>query len=86
VTTTPTQSLSLLNNSFVLRMSDRLAARVRAEAGQAAAAQVERVAALVWQRAPTAAERPLLEEFVSAHGLAPLCRVLMGTNEFLFVQ
>ena len=43
VTTTPIQSLALMNNSFVLRMSDRFAERVIKEAGTDVSLQATRV-------------------------------------------
>ena len=53
VTTTPLQALTLLNNAFILRMSERLAERVRREAGADSAAQIAR--AISW---PTVGRRP----------------------------
>lgn len=86
VTVTPTQSLTLLNNSFVLRMSDHLADRVTDEAGTGLADQIESVYQLVYQRSPSAAERATVTRFVRQHGLAAFCRVLFNSNEFLFVE
>ena len=43
VTTTPIQALTLMNNSFVLRMAERFAERVIQEAGTDLEAQVDRI-------------------------------------------
>jgi hypothetical protein len=86
ITTTPLQALALLNNSFVLRMSDALADRVRGEAGEKSAAQVRRMMALVYGRAPDADEARLATDLVEREGLATLARVLFNSNEFLYVD
>ncbi len=84
VTTTPLQALVLLNNSFLLRMSDHFGARVAADAGSKTGDQVRRAYELAYGRAPTAAETARVEPFVEKHGLAALCRVLLNSNEFLY--
>jgi hypothetical protein len=85
-TTTPTQSLSLLNNPLVARQSELLAERVVREVGVDPAAQVKRAAWLVWSRAPTDDEQVRLEAFVQQFGLRALGRVLWNTSEYLYVQ
>jgi hypothetical protein len=86
VTTTPLQALSLLNNSFVLRTSDILAARVKADAGDALSSQVHRAYWLLYSRAPSEAELKLLLPFAREHGLGALMRVLVNANEFVYVD
>ena len=90
VTTTPLQALALLNNSFTLRMAERLADRARREAGTTEAPNVEReieqVYALALQRAPEAEERTEAKSFVAGHGLPAFCRVIFNSNEFLYVD
>ena len=54
VTTTPLQSLSLLNNAFVLRLAELLADRVAADAGESLDAQVDNAWRRVIGRQPTA--------------------------------
>jgi uncharacterized protein (DUF2267 family) len=86
VTTTPLQSLSLLNSGFVLRLAERFAESVEAEAGSDVAAQVD----AAWRRAvgrlPTGEERALSEPLVDRHGLAALCRGLLNTTEFVLID
>jgi hypothetical protein len=86
VTTTPVQSLALLNNSFVLRMSDSLAERASAEAANNPATQVDQVYRLAYAREPSAEERETLARFVEQHGLLALCRVIFNSNEFLYAE
>ena len=86
VTTTPLQALSLLNNAFVLRMSEAFAARVMSDAGGDPAAQVARAWQLATCRTPTAAEHELSEKLLKAHGLAALCRGLFNSNEFVVIE
>ncbi|AMV17823.1 DUF1553 domain-containing protein [Planctomyces sp. SH-PL14] len=86
VTTTPVQSLSLLNNSFILRMSDTMAARVTAECGDDRPRQVAQAYRRAYGREPAGEELARAETFVQQYGLPALCRVLFNSNEFLFVD
>jgi len=86
VTTTPLQALAMLNNSFTLRMADRLALRVEAEVGKDPNQQAEHACALAWGRKPMDSERQVSREFLSEHGLSALCRLLLNSNEFLYVD
>ena len=86
VTTTPLQALSLLNNSFVLRMSERLAERARREAGEKTTNQICHVYALAYCRQPHADELSLADQFVAEYGLVAFCRVIFNSNEFLYID
>jgi cytochrome c553 len=86
VTTTPLQALALLNNPFMLRMSDRLAERIQLEGAPDLAAQVQRAYQFTLQRPATAAEIELGVQFVKQHGLPALARVLLNCNEFLYID
>jgi hypothetical protein len=83
-TTTPQQALALLNNSFMLRMADSMAARLKKDAGENAKRQIDRAFILTYARPPSDEERRAAVDFVSQHGLAPFCRVLLNTNGFLY--
>lgn len=85
-TTTPLQALALLNNSFMLRMSDNMAARIKTDIGEAANKQVERAIELAYSRMPQEKERKIATAFVEQNGLAAFCRVLLNTNGFLYVD
>ncbi|HVC92610.1 MAG TPA: DUF1553 domain-containing protein [Pirellulales bacterium] len=86
VTTTPLQALALLNDSFVLRMADRFAERLRDECAMDSALQVERAFGLALARVPRPEEQAAAQAFVVEHGLAAFCRVLFNSNEFLYVD
>ncbi len=86
VTTTPLQALSLLNNSFMLRMSDRLAERLKRDAGDDLSKAIERCWQLAYSRSPTEAESASLQKFAHEHGLAALTRLVFNSNEFLYVE
>ncbi len=86
VTTTPIQALALMNNSFVLRMSDRFAQRVSNEVGNDPRSQADRVCQLAYGRSPSGSESERLGRFVSEQGLSALCRVVLNSNEFIHVD
>ena len=79
------QSLALFNNEFVLHASEWLATRLQQE-HNSLAEQIRRAIELVWLRDRTTTEQQAFEQYVDAHGLAALCRVLFNSNEFLFVD
>ena len=79
------QALTLYNNDFVLYHSEVLAKRVEAEA-KTLGAQVSRALQLVCLREPKAEDRHELTEFARSQGLPALCRLLLNSNEFLFVD
>ena len=87
VTTTPLQSLALMNNDLVFLLAEAFARRVESEAGaDSVAARVESVYALAYGRPPEPPEIELAKTFVDAHGLAAYCRVIFNSNEFLHVR
>ncbi len=83
--TTPIQALNLFNSRFTIDESNAFAARVKAEAGGDAAAQIRRAWQLAFNRNPNADELRDADPVVREHGLATLCRALFNSNEFLFV-
>lgn len=80
-TLTAIQALANLNDPFIVRMSEHLAARVRNEPDPLAAAFL-----LALGRTPSSGERILLEPFLEKSGLENYCRLLFNSNEFLFVD
>ncbi|MEX0936750.1 MAG: DUF1553 domain-containing protein [Pirellulales bacterium] len=84
-TLTALQSLALLNNPLVVRMSEHFAARLQAGGGELPQ-QIDRAYCLALGRAPTEEESRLLVEFASEHGLPSFCRLLFNTNELMFVD
>jgi hypothetical protein len=85
-TITPVQALAMSNNVFMERCADKFAERVRREAGDDVARQVERAWRLAFSRSPRERETKLAQEFAARHGLDQLCLVLFNANEFLFVE
>jgi hypothetical protein len=80
-TLTAIQALALLNNPFMVRMSEAFAKRIEAEH-----VPVARAIELIYQREPRPAEQKEMEAYAARHGLANLCRLLFNTNEFLFAD
>ena len=85
-TTTPLQALTMLNHSFTLDMAAALAERLKQEAGDDVAAQVDRVYRLCYSRPATKEEVSACRQLVDRHGLATLCRVMLNTSEMIYVQ
>ncbi len=83
--TTPIQALNLLNSRFVLDQSENFAARVKQEAGDDAARQIQRAYLLAFGRSPGPGEVSDALEVVSSHGAGALCRAILNSNEFVFV-
>ena len=81
----PLQALTLLNNNFLLRHCDHLAARLQS-LGTTTSGRIRAAFRLVLLREPIV---PELAEFVAIadrHSLAAACRVLLNSNEFLFLD
>ena len=86
VTTTPLQALSLMNNAFPTRLAERFAERLKREAGEDVAKQVERAYALAYGRRPDVDEADAARGFAAKHGLGQLCLVMFNASEFLYVD
>ncbi len=83
---TPTQSLGLFNSPLVIRQSDFFAERVQQEVGDQVADQVDRAFVIALSRPPSDSERTRMIELVEQEGLPQLCRVLLNTSEFIYIQ
>jgi len=84
-TITAIQALALLNNPFVLRQTEHLAERVAANSSTPDD-QIAEAFRLTLQRKPRAEEMNPLRGYLAREGLNNLCRLLLNTNEFLFVD
>jgi hypothetical protein len=71
------QSLALYNNSFVLHFSSELAKQITTPT---------EATRRILLREPTADELRNFTAYAQKNGLAALCRVLINSNEFLFVN
>ncbi len=85
VSVTAPQALALLNDKFMVRMSEHLAARA-AQTGADLPARVAAIHRFALGREPTTKESTLLMEYARKHGLANLCRMVLNCNEFVFVN
>jgi hypothetical protein len=81
----PLQALTMFNNDFMLFHSQQLADRIAAES-QDSATQMERAFQLVLLRDPEPEEAEALTKLAATAGLAAACRVLLNSNEFLFID
>jgi hypothetical protein len=84
-TLTAIQALAMLNNAFVVRMSEHFAERLRQIAPDENE-QINAAARLAFGRSLTARELAMYAAYAKQHGLENFCRVLFNTNEFLFVD
>lgn len=79
------QALALYNNDFILAQSEALARRIESEA-TSIDGQIDRATQLLWLRVPTPDEQRAFASFIGDNGLASFCRVLLNSNEFLFLE
>jgi mono/diheme cytochrome c family protein len=81
---TALHALSMLNDKFIVRQSEYIAQR-----GLLAGDVEKQVAALyriILLRPPTSKELQAVSAYAAKHGLANACRVLLNSNEFVFVD
>src|SRR5262249_9672217 len=82
---TAPQALALMNNEFILVHSRALAQNLEKQCPDRAA-QIAQACERIWSRPPTPAEQAELSAYAERHGLANLCRLLLNSSEFLFVD
>lgn len=85
-TTTAVQSLSLLNDAFVIQKAERFASRLSSAHKDNTREQVAAAYRLTFGRGPSQRERDIAEQFVGKHGMFQFCRALFNANEFLYVD
>lgn len=85
-TTTALQSLSLLNDPFVIQQSEYFAERLADAYKDDVRGQVSVAYRLALGREPSADESKLAEEFIKKRDLFRFCRTIFNTNEFLYVD
>jgi uncharacterized protein DUF1553/uncharacterized protein DUF1549 len=84
VSTVPTQALTMLNDAFVLRQAQLFADRVRKEAGDDPARQVDLAYRIALTRPPTATELTLTLAALKRQSLVDVTHVLLNLNEFVY--
>lgn len=88
-TTTPLQQLFVLNSPFMQQHSESFVARLTREAAESDRAKLERAYQLLFGRQATTKEMELGLQFVSdasQETWQQYAQVLLGSNEFLFVE
>lgn len=81
----PLQSLVLFNNRFILHHSQKMAQRAQ-KVEPELSDQIKRIVLWVWLRNPTPVELNKLTQLAEEHGLESVCRLVLNSNEFLFVE
>ena len=82
--TTALQALALLNNAFVIRQCEHIAARV--EKNAPANTAIPRTFRQLLQREPNADELTRFTAYAQTHGLANAVHVIINSNEFLHLD
>jgi len=82
---TALQALSMLNNRFIVRQCEHFADRVN-HLGKDLKSQISSAYELALGRRPTKAEANDLADYAAKYGMANLCRLILNSNEFMFVN
>jgi hypothetical protein len=83
--TGPVQALALWNDPFVLAMAGFMAKDI-AKTTKDPADQVAFACKRLWGRAPTPEEKSLLGDHQKQAGLESVCRVLINSSDFLYLD
>ena len=86
VTTTPIQSLGLMNDPFIQRQAHSFADRVKGEAGPNTTSQIKQAWRLAFGRQPRSEERARAAKLAQEHGMESVCWVLFNASEFLYLR
>jgi hypothetical protein len=84
--TTPLQALNLLNSDFMLQQAQLLADRAQQSYKGDRATQIKEVFRLAFSREPDSTELSNAKQLADEHGLSAVCRAILNSNEFLFLQ
>ncbi|WP_428306935.1 DUF1553 domain-containing protein [Lacipirellula sp.] len=82
---TAIQALNLFNSRFTIDQAERLADRLRTEAGDDAAAQIQQAFQLAFTRDADELELAASQQLIASHGLPTFCRSILNANELLFI-
>ena len=77
------QALALLNDPFMVRMSQHFAKRLAPGAPEE---QVRHAVRLAFGRDPSPREIDIMTRHANRHGMVNVCRLLFNCNEFMFVN
>ncbi|MCA9016030.1 MAG: DUF1553 domain-containing protein, partial [Planctomycetaceae bacterium] len=84
-TLTALQALSLLNDQFMVSMSEFYAQKVEAEAADLPV-QIKLAFETALGRTPNEAEQQILQTIGKQHGMKNVCRLIFNSNEFIFID
>ncbi len=84
-TLTALQALAMLNTPFTVRQSEHFAARLR-KVNKDPERQIDAAYRLALGRAPAGEDVRLLAAHASRYGLENACRLILNSNEFLFID
>ncbi|HUR46145.1 MAG TPA: DUF1549 and DUF1553 domain-containing protein [Candidatus Saccharimonadales bacterium] len=79
------QALALWNDAFIARHAEHLAGRLEKET-EDPAGRIQKAFTLLFSRPATSEETAEFSTFAAKHGMANLCRVLLNSNEFMFLN
>lgn len=82
--TSPLQALTLYNNAFVLHHSQTMADRIQSQTDDPEQ-QIRQVLRRCYGHESNAPQSDEFRIFVQEYGLAAFCRVILNSNEFLFI-
>jgi hypothetical protein len=88
---TPLQALAMYNGRFANEEATHFAARVRKEAGDSTAAQIQLAFKIALGREPAPGETDRMQSLLKSStegsdAMAAVCRVLFNANEFVYVE
>ena len=86
VSTVPTQALQLMNDDFVLNQAQLFADRVKKEAGDDVAKQVDLAYRIALTRPPTQRELTLATDMILSGSLVDFTNVILNLSEFLYTR
>ena len=85
--TTPLQALAMYNGRVGSEEARHFAARIRKEAGDSLVTQIQLAFRIALARDPAPDELERMQQLAAAgDGLEGLCRVILNTNEFIYVE
>ncbi|MEO6183145.1 MAG: PSD1 and planctomycete cytochrome C domain-containing protein [Verrucomicrobiota bacterium] len=85
VSTTAVQAFVMMNDAFLIRQCEHIAARLAAQ-GSTLPAQAEAAFQLILLRGGNEGERAKFADYIQHHGLANACQLLLNSNEFLYLD
>jgi hypothetical protein len=86
VSTTPLQALNLMNSPFVISQSELIAKRAMKDSEDDLPKALDRCFELLLARCPTAQEKTAVQNITSKEDLFLVCRAILNSNAFTFLE